>query len=222
MSVSSIFLRCAVFATLMAAPAGAQQADLERYAGYYRDGQETYRISHKDGRLYSQGPGQPEIEVKRSGPDRFVGPHFAYAFVSNRAGRITGLRFDLHGEETLWPRLSDREARVIAAREAANLARRTPHPGVEAILRRHILAVEQGAPLYDEMGPALARGVRGAFPQVQKMLAGLGRFQALTWKSTLASGADAFSAQYEKGKLEWVIAPPRKDGRVHNLAFKME
>jgi hypothetical protein len=222
MPIPPLFLRFAAFAAFLNASAWAQPSALDFYAGYYRNGQAVFRISHDGGSLYSQGPGEPNIELKQSGHDRFVGPHWAYQFVRNRSGKVTGLHEESRGQVTLWPRLPEAEARLVSVRQAANLARRTPHPGVEATLTRHILAIEQGAPLYDELGPVLANSVRSGFPQVQKMLAGLGRFQALTYKSTLAGGADVFSALYENGSLEWVINPPGQDGKIQNLAFSFE
>ena len=225
MSPLSFFLRCAFVAGLMAVPATAQSVRLDDYAGYYRGVQGTFHISHGDGQLYTQGAGEPRIEVRHSGPDRFIGSPkspFAYQFIRNRAGRVTGLRFEYRGEDFLWRRLSDAEARGGAAQEVAYLARRTPQPGTEALLRRHIAAFERGEPLYDELGEGLARGVRGGIAQFQKILLGFGRLESLTYKSTLASGADAFSSKYEKGSLEWVISPPGKDGKLQRLAFRIE
>ena len=201
------------------------QSGLDCFTGYYRDGEDVYRIWNDGGKVFSQGTDQPAIEVKQSGEGRFVGPPshpFVYQFVAPKACRVTCVKFEFRDQTELWPRLSDAQATKVQRQEGENLSRTTAHPGVEALLRRHIAAFEAGKPLYDELGPDLARGIRGGLPQFQKAIGSFGRFQSLRYKSTLASGADVFSATYENGSLEWVIAPPEKDGRVYHMAFRPE
>lgn len=213
------------FVLAASVPALAQTAtsrSLDRFTGYYQEDAEVVHIRREGGRLYSQGTGQPEIPLTQEGRNRFRGLPGTFTFQDNARGEITSVLFVHRKGTEIWPRISEARAKAIAATQAANLARKAPHPGLQAILLRQILAIQDGKPRYDEMAQPLLGSVRERFPDVQKGLAKYGRFKSLTYKTSLASGADVFSALYGHGRLEWVIAPPGSDGKIRHLAFKNE
>jgi hypothetical protein len=196
---------------------------MDRFSGYYRTQDDVFHFWRQGTHFYSQGVGQPNMAMRPVGGDVYADAHNSRYTFHHDGGRITGLDFAyLKRAPVTWTRLGEAEGRAIAAQQAINAARRTPHPGVEALLRRQILAVEAGHPRYQELASPLLESVRDRFPEVQKGLAKFGRFQSLRYKSTLPSGADVFSATYAHGKLEWVIAAPGKDGLIHHLAFRIE
>lgn len=216
----------ALLFALAATPALAQNApataNLDRFTGYYQGDDEVYHIARQDNRLYVQGTGQPAIPLTQEGLDRFRGLPGTYSFQSDARGAITGVLFVSLKGKWIWLRVDDARAKDIAAAQAANVARKAPQPGVQVLLRRHIQAIQDGKPLYEELAQPLSGSVRERFPEVKKALAKYGRFKSLTYKATLASGADVFSALYEHGRLEWVIAPLESDGKIHHLAFRNE
>ncbi len=192
----------------------------DRFVGYYQEDADVIHIRREGGRLYSEGTGQPVIPLTQEGPNRFRGLPGTFTFQSNAKGEVTSVLFVNRKGTEVWPRIGEARAKAIAAVRAANLARKSPHPGLQAILLRQILAIQEGKPLYNELAQPLSGSVRERFAEVQKGLAKYGRFKSLTYKASLASGADVFSALYEHGRLEWVIAPPESDGKIRHLAFK--
>jgi hypothetical protein len=195
---------------------------LDRFVGYYQWNEEVYHIRREGSRLYSEGTGQPVLPLTQVGPNLFRLLPGTYTFQQSVRGEVTSVLFVSPKGTIVWPRIGETRAKAIAAAQAAYLVRKSPQAGVQAILLRHILAIQEGKPLYGELAQPLSGSVRERFAEVQKGLAKYGRFKSLTYKSTLASGADTFSALYEHGRLEWVIAPPESDGKIHHLAFKNE
>ena len=98
------------------------------------------------------------------------------------------------------------------------------HPGTEAWMRRHIAAVLNGTPNYEDMGPFLANTVRQQWPNQISMYKSLGALQSLVFEggsgATMdGSSVDVYLATFQNGKVRWHIEAPNANGKVDGTLF---
>jgi hypothetical protein len=90
----------------------------------------------------------------------------------------------------------------------------TPSPGTEASIRRFIDSMQRGQPNYDEMTLGLAAANRAQFSESGPRMQRLGALQSLTFQAKDPHGSDIFDATFDKGRVEFTIAPLTPDGKV--------
>jgi beta-lactamase regulating signal transducer with metallopeptidase domain len=94
------------------------------------------------------------------------------------------------------------------------------HPGTEAWLRRHIAAVLNGTPNYEDMGPFLANAVRRQWPGQISIYKSLGALQSLTFEGGGGNETDVYLATFQNGQVRWNIETPDADGKLNTLFFR--
>ena len=99
-------------------------------------------------------------------------------------------------------------------------AQSQPHPGTAASLRRYIDSLEVGKPNYDEMSPHLAKAVRQELPQIEEIIQSTGTFQSMFFVDVDRNGMDVYHVSFERGEIEWHIAPLSSDGKVERRHFR--
>jgi hypothetical protein len=98
------------------------------------------------------------------------------------------------------------------------------HPGTEAWMRRHIAAVLNGMPNYEDMGPFLANAVRQQWPGQISFYKSLGALQSLAFEGgggTAMDGSrvDVYLGTFQNGKVRWNIEAPDATGKVDGTLF---
>jgi hypothetical protein len=89
------------------------------------------------------------------------------------------------------------------------------HPGTEALLRKYVEALQNGAPDYNDMTPSLAQEVRKEYSWNRDMVKSLGAQEAITYKGGGWGGLDTFDAVYEHGKMRWIVFPLENGKLAH-------
>jgi hypothetical protein len=116
-------------------------------------------------------------------------------------GKITGLAFKTL---SLW--------------SASN--RKSPSPGTEDFLRRHIESLENGRPNYQEMTPGLARAVHQQLPGALNNIRQWGALKSITFLTVEPNGLDEYATVFEHGQAIWWIGPWLSDGKIGTLFFR--
>jgi hypothetical protein len=94
------------------------------------------------------------------------------------------------------------------------------HPGTEAWLRRHIAAIQNGTPNYEDMGPFLASAVRQQWPDQQALYKSLGALRSITFEGGGANGTDVYLVTFQNRKIRWHIEAPDAAGKLNTLFFQ--
>ena len=99
------------------------------------------------------------------------------------------------------------------------------HPGTEAWMRRHIAAVLNGTPNYEDMGPFLKNAVQQQWPGQISLYKSLGTLQSLSFeggsgRALDGSDVDVYLATFQNGKVRWHIEAPDAAGKVNTLFFQ--
>jgi hypothetical protein len=197
---------------------------LDEYTGYYQivPGQ-IISITQDGGHLiYKTLPGGATIEfVAENDYDFFVKDGRLQVSFVNSGGKAADLLIlRAAGYDRAAKRIDEATATAFLKGLELRIANDIAVPGSEIALRRHIKALEQGKPLYDEMGPIVARRTRDRLPYMQKELASLGELRSLAFKSVGRAGEDVYEARFSGGAVECriVLAP---DGKIRGLNYRL-
>ncbi len=93
-------------------------------------------------------------------------------------------------------------------------------PGTEAWLRRHIAAVQNGTPNYEDMGPFLANAVRLQWSRQAPMFKALGAIQSIAFEGGGPNNTDVYLVTFQTGKIRWHIEAPDATGKLNMLYFQ--
>lgn len=191
-----------------------------KYAGYYRQGIEVLHVFREGGRFYTQGSGQPPVEIKEDGPTQFSAAPGTLTFEQNRDGQVTDVVLVNRDGRSVLPRIDDATARALGDRERLEMARTAPHPGTGEALKRQIIAFQNGAPDYEGLGEPILSKIRSDPEPVMAVLGKLGALKSIRFRSPMASGADEFVLTFERGDMDWVVGALTADGKITHFAFK--
>jgi hypothetical protein len=193
------------------------KSGLDPLAGHYQlPGGTIMTVWRDGGRLLTQLPGQPAVEVF---PEK-KGDFFAkvvdaqISFDTAALGQATSLVLHQNGMEQAANRLSDDTALRIAAELRQRIKDNTPGPGTELALRHQIETLERGDPDYGAMGPELVEATQQQLPQIKNLFEKLGPLKALEFSKVLPNGNDVYLATFDNGRLECTIFPLSSAGKV--------
>jgi hypothetical protein len=97
----------------------------------------------------------------------------------------------------------------------------TPRPGTKEFLVRYIHSMERGQPNDDEMTPKLATINHSQFSWSGPLMRSVGPFKSITFRTVNAQGWEVYDAIFEKGRVEFSIAPLTSDGKVTGLRWQV-
>jgi CubicO group peptidase (beta-lactamase class C family) len=156
----------------------------------------------------------------------FIDNQFGHRHIWHSGG-INGFvrKFDRYPEDKLTIVVFSNESNAPVARIADGLAAlylgvppRTAAPGGEALLRRTVEALRQGAPNYDQMGEQMADITRAQLPGLQKMVGNLGEIKSVTLLAAEPAGVDRYRVTFQNGATEWDIKIS-DDGKLASAGF---
>ena len=90
----------------------------------------------------------------------------------------------------------------------------------EPPLRRYAEALASGQADVAEMTPELGAATKSQWPQIQKMIEGLGGLKSLVFQNVDSMGWDVYMATFEKGKLTLLIGPLNADHKMEGLMMR--
>jgi BlaR1 peptidase M56 len=93
--------------------------------------------------------------------------------------------------------------------------------GTKESLVRFIDSMQRGQPNYDEMSPELAAANRSQVSWSGPLMKSLGPLHSITFRTVNAQGWDVYDAAFEKGGVEFSIAPLTSDGKVTARAWNI-
>jgi BlaR1 peptidase M56/Domain of unknown function (DUF3471) len=110
--------------------------------------------------------------------------------------------------------------RADAREQAAQPAppRTSPMPGSEQALRRYIDELRRGEPNYDDMTPQIATYTRQELLLNQAILARLGAWRAMSFRTVTVHGTDVYFVHFANGSAEWRIGLV-KQGKIGRMAL---
>jgi CubicO group peptidase (beta-lactamase class C family) len=198
---------------------------LSKYVGIYAMAPTVnMTITLADGQLISQMTGQGKVPLFAESETMFF-PKDVNAeieFPKDAKGPASQLILHQNGRDMTGKRLDDAEAKKVADAAAAFNKRfkdQTAAPGSEIVVRRMIGELQAGKPNYDLMSPGLADATRQQLPQLQPMIAGMGRLQSVIFKGVGPGGADIYQVNFEKESIDyrvWLAA----DGKTESANLR--
>lgn len=195
--------------------------DFDKYVGYYELGTSVFfHVFRRGTRYFAQLTGQPAIEQYPESPTEFFATVVPaqISFVSDAAGRVSGLV--LHQNGTLMParRVPKRVALAAEAALKIRIAENSPSPGSAAAIRTQIESYRRtGHALYSRMSPALAQAAHQQATQSAALFRKLGAFESLRFAKVAPDGADVYLATFARGRLEIFIAPLSSEGKITGM-----
>lgn len=198
-------------------------ADFDRYEGFYELSPVAFfHVFRRGTHYFAQLTGQPAVEWYPESRTEFFATVVAVqiSFLVGSHGEVTALVLQQNGLEQTARRVSP----PLAARAAANLRRRIRQqrasPGTAAAIRRQIDCYERtGRALYVQMRSPLAVAAREQAAKSAALFKAMGAFRSLRFDKVLPSGVDDYLATFAHGKLEILIAPLGRDGKISTLFF---
>ncbi|HEV2502566.1 MAG TPA: MerR family transcriptional regulator [Mesorhizobium sp.] len=192
------------------------------YAGHYqlRDGP-GLAIIHRDGHLFIQVTGQPEVEAFPESDHAFflkVVPA-QITFTRSVAGVVDQLVLHQGGLDIPAQRIDETVSREIQAALDKRIRDRTPAPDSEALLRATINDHMRGEPDFERMSPALAAAARTQKDVIAKDLARLGALVAVTFRGVSQEGWDVYDVRFERGEVEWSFSLT-PDGKFSGMLLR--
>ncbi|MFD9899348.1 MerR family transcriptional regulator [Mesorhizobium sp. NPDC059025] len=179
------------------------------YAGHYQlqDGPDL-AVVHRDGHLFIQVTGQPEVEAFPESGDAFFLKLVPaqITFLRSETGTVDRLVLHQGGLDLPAQRIDESVSHVIRAALDRRIRDRIPLPGSEALLRATISDHMRGEPDYERMSPALAAAARVQKDVIAKDLARLGALLGVTFRGVSQEGWDVYDVQFEHGQVEWSFA----------------
>jgi beta-lactamase regulating signal transducer with metallopeptidase domain len=192
---------------------------LDNYIGYYQlKPRMIFTITRQGDQLFTQLTGQPPVQVYPESTQKFFAKvvHAQISFVIDPQGRATELVLHQAGREQSAKRVDKAEVESVEQQLAKRIKDGTPLPGSEAALRATIDAQQRGQPNYDAMSEALALATRQQQPVLQRMYAGLGPLQSISFRGVGSQGWDVYEAKYANGlSINRIILAP--DGKIEGL-----
>jgi len=83
--------------------------------------------------------------------------------------------------------------------------------------RRHIVIVSAG-----RLGRDIAlRLARAQWSGTKQAFAAMGPYKSITFKKVAPGGADIYNVSFERGDIEWRIAPLTANGKIESMFFRM-
>ncbi|HEY2416343.1 MAG TPA: hypothetical protein VGH84_00370 [Steroidobacteraceae bacterium] len=201
--------------------------NFDKYVGYYQFAHAPNKFLHifrEGGNFFEQLNTEKRAGVA---PVRFFpeseSKFFAIvvaaqiSFVMDARAQVTKLILHQAGFEKPAFKVDE----FVAERYEAALDRRikdnTADPGTEAFLRGYIVGCEKGQPNYEDMSPAMAKGVHGLRPLIEARHQRVGAFKALTFKGVDRAGKDVYEATFIHGLVEYRIPPLNAGGKVESI-----
>lgn len=179
------------------------------YAGHYQlqDGP-NLAVFHRDGRLFIQVTGQPEVEAFPESDHAFFLKLVPAQITFERAAAGAVDRLVLHqgGLDIPAQRVDEAVSREIQAALDKRIRDKTPVSDSEALLRATIRDHMRGEPDYERMSPALAAAARTQKDFIAKDLARLGALIDATFLGVSQEGWDVYAVRFEHGEVEWSFA----------------
>jgi CubicO group peptidase (beta-lactamase class C family) len=175
-------------------------------------------VTREGDQLYVQLTGQDKLEMfPSSDHDFFLKDVDAQlTFEAGADGKATRVTLHQNGANNVAIRLSDSEAKQIAALQAAvpkKFKDQTQDPRTEAVLRRLLDEVRRGEPNYDQVMPIFAPVIRARLPELQETAKQRGAAQSLSFTGVGPGGADIYQVKFENGVVECRIMLDA-DGKV--------
>jgi hypothetical protein len=182
---------------------------LEGYTGYYKLSDESIMTVTRSGsQLSAKLTGQQALEMFPVSPT-----HFFYKvvkaevdFVSDGSVPATAMTLHQNGRSITMPRIDAGTAQQLEGNLTARVQTNLATPGTEAAVRSFIERREAGLPVdYEKMSPALAKGVQEQMPEMEKILAQLGRMQSIQFQGVSLQGYDTYVVKFQNGSLIYSI-----------------
>jgi hypothetical protein len=205
-------------------PVAFNPADFDKFVGSYQLGPTAIMAVSRDGSHYlTQLTGQVKVEIFPESRTKFFASvvHAQISFDTDAAGRVTRLVLHQNGVEQPAPRITAEAARLMEDSMTARIKANKPSPGTEAALRHQIESIQKGAQDYSVMMPPLASAARAQWSGTQQAIASMGAYKSITFKKVAPGGSDIYIVSFERGDLEWRIAPLTSDGKIAGMFFRM-
>jgi bla regulator protein blaR1 len=198
-------------------------ATLDRYAGKYQLGSFfILTVTREGSQLYTQITGQPKAPVYAEAPNKFFWKvvNAEVTFAVSDSGTASSATLHQNGRDNVWVRLDDATAQALEQQLANRVSRQQPQNGSEAALRKHIDAIEAGAPDYEDMTAPLQEAVRKQLPVLEPSFKEYGPIQSVEFRGVDDAGSDKYLVTYQSGtQLEWFIRLDA-DGKVSGLLMR--
>jgi hypothetical protein len=202
---------------------GVDPATLDRYVGKYQHGSYfILTVTREASQLYAQITGQPKVPVYAEAPNKFFWKvvDAEVTFAVSDGGPVTSATLHQNSRDIVWRRMDDATAQALEQQLADRVSGQQPQKGSEAALRKHIAAIEAGAPNYEDMTAPLQEAVRKQLPVLELSFKEYGPVQSVAFKGVSGAGEDKYLVTYQSGKQsEWFIALDA-DGKVSGLLFR--
>jgi hypothetical protein len=196
--------------------------DFDKFVGYYRLGASAIiQISREGEQYFMQPANQLKVEIYPDSPTEFflkVAP-VQVEFVSN-SGVVSGLVVHQGGVLQRAEKIDEATAKALETELAQRIQTKTPSPGTEAAVRHQIETTWKGQQDYSVMSPGLAEAARAQASIMAQMVAKMGAFQTLNFKTVGPQGADIYDATFANGQLEIYIPPLGADGKIQGLFMR--
>jgi len=220
--------RIAVLSSQQAAPRNAisdfNPLEFDRYVGQYQLGASTIEwVSRADSHYFIQLTGQMKVEVFPESPTSFFATvvHAQISFEHDAKGGISGAVLHQNGLERFAPRVSLETAKAVEEALETRVKANKPSPGTEAAIRHQIQSIQAGAQDYAVMVPPLASMARAQWSGTKQAFAAMGPYKSITFKKVAPGGADIYNVSFERGDIEWRIAPLTSNGKIEGMFFRM-
>jgi len=198
--------------------------NFDKFVGSYQFTPSAIITVTRDGdHFLARLTGQPEAEIFPESQTKFfyTEVHAQLSFDSDAGGHVTGLVLHQNGNEQSAPRISAEAAKAAEDALLARMRANKPSPGTEAALRHQIESMETGTRDFAPLTPQMAAAARAQWPGTSQMIAGLGALKSITFKNVAPGGADVYDVVFERGHVQWVIAPLTADGKIQGMAPRM-
>jgi hypothetical protein len=117
------------------------------------------------------------------------------------------------GYEDQAVRISTQEAKASARALAARIAKKTPFPNSEALVRKLIADTRAGTVDESALSPQLAQVMHDHARGMKKEQSQLGRLKRLAFRGVGQDGSDVYDATFQRGQQQWRLHV-REDGMV--------
>jgi bla regulator protein blaR1 len=200
-------------------------ATLDRYVGKYQLGAHfILTVTRQGSQLYTQITGQPKAPVYAEAPNKFfwkvVNAEVTFTVGDSDGGPAGSATLHQNGRDNVWLRVDDASAQALEQQLADRVSRQQPQNGSETALRKHIDAIEAGAPNYEDMTAPLQEAVRKQLPVLELSFKEYGPIQSVEFRGVDDAGSDKYLVTYQSGKQsEWFIRLDA-DGKVSGLLFR--
>jgi Domain of unknown function (DUF3471) len=194
----------------------------DQYVGYYlMESGLAFTITRDGDHFLFRLSGQQSVEIYPESSSKFFAKVVTaqLSFATDTQGRVTELVLHQGGFERHARRIDEADAKNLEAAREARIANKAPSPGTEESLRRFIDSMQRGQPNYDEMTPTLAAANRSHISWSGPLMKSLGALKSITFRTVNAQGFDVYDATFEKGRVEFSIAPLTSDGKVAARAW---